>query len=460
MSLRLGRRFTRSTLGCLAVNIVLAAVVPVFADPTTPHTLEEQNDDGRVFQIDSHVVVTGSLETASGGGKSVSHKLKVDARQRFLERRLSGTGRDAETLRSLRQYQSARATINVAKQVTSARLRNDRRQVVAQGRREGIEFASPSGRMTFGELELLHTPGDVLAILPLLPQGSVAIGDEWDTDSWAIQMLTSTEAVLESELKCKLDSIVNDIAKVTIHGSIKGATDGASTEIKLSGHYLFDLKRDFVTQLELEQKEKRSVGPVTPGIDIVASVRLKRGLSAAVGPLDDATVATIPLEMDESLLMLELRTPWNLRFQHGRGWHVFHQSGQVAVLRLLDKGSLIAQCNISKITDAKPGRHTSEEQFQKDIRSALGEKLKEISQAELLTRDDKEFRYRVTAIGESNGLAMTWLYYLCADQSGHQVAFVFAVETKLLDRLSNRDLGMIQSLQFLDSNVRPASAEP
>ena len=460
MSPPLGRQFARPIVSCMALSIGLIAFVPAFADPTTPHSLEERADDNRVFRINSHVTVSGSLETAAGGGKSVSHDLKVDARLKYRERRLSGTGRDAEALRSLRQYESAQATINVAKQITSSRLRNSRRQIVAQGRREGIELASPSGPMTFGELELLHTPGDVMAIRSMLPQGAVAIGDDWDTNSWTIQMFTSTEAVLESELKCKLDSIVKDVAKVTIHGSIKGATDGASTDIKLSGHYLFDLKRSFITQLELEQKEKRSVGPVTPGMDIVARVLLKRALAADEGPLDDATVASIPLEMDESLLMLELRTPWNLQFQHGRGWHIFHQSGRVAVLRLLDKGSLIAQCNISKIADAKPGRHTSEEQFQKDIRTALGEKLKEVAQAELLTRDDKEFRYRVTAVGESNGLAMTWLYYLCADQSGHQVAFVFAVETKLLDQLGNRDLGMIQSLQFLESNVRPASVEP
>ena len=150
--------------------------------------------------------------------------------------------------------------------------------------------------------------------------------------------------------------------------------------------------------------------------------------------------------------------PGELRIRYGRDWHVFHQSEQSTVLRLLDKGSLISQCNISRIPAVAPGRHTPEERFQADIRIALGDKLAEIERAEQLETTDGRFLYRVTGVGDSNGEPMHWIYYLCAGPDGRQASFVFAVESKLLDQLANRDVEIVRSLEFLKP-APPRAAE-
>jgi hypothetical protein len=157
-------------------------------------------------------------------------------------------------------------------------------------------------------------------------------------------------------------------------------------------------------------------------------------------------------------MLLRFDLPWGARFFHDRDWHLFRRTPQAAVLRLLDKGSFVAQCNIAKVPDAEAGKHTTEEQFQEDIHKSLGDKLKEIAKAEELESDDGVYRYRVTAIGQVGDVPMTWLYYLCASPSGKQVGFVFAVETSLLERLANRDLAMVSSLVFL--NLDPTPAKP
>jgi hypothetical protein len=157
-------------------------------------------------------------------------------------------------------------------------------------------------------------------------------------------------------------------------------------------------------------------------------------------------------------VILEFRSPWNVQFAYDRNWHVFHQSDKTAVLRLLDKGSLIAQCNLSPAPAAAPGQHTPDDQFQKDIRNSLGDRVRTIEQAELLKSGDNTYRYRVTVVGEANKIPMHWIYYLCADPSGRQVAFVFAVESKLREQLGNRDLGIVQSLEFLPEVREPAKA--
>jgi hypothetical protein len=422
------------------------------------YILEEPASDSRVFSVNSRLEVSGQLETAVGGGKAVALKLKVNASHKYRERRLTGTGRDAEAFRSLRDYDDAAAKIEVDQQITSARLPESRTLLVAYGTREGVGFYCPTGPMSYGELELLRMPGDSLAGLALLPPKAVSVGEKWSTSSWVIQMITGTEAVLKSDLTCELQSVRADVAKVKFQGRIEGATAGAASELEISGHYLFDLKGKYLKRLEMTQKEKRSVGSVTPGVDVVAKIVFDRQPEKEAGRLNDALIAKIPLEPDESVMLLRFRSPWNVGFLYDRNWHVFHQSDQVAVLRLLDKGSLIAQCNVEKIPSARPRKQTSEAQFQQDIRTKLGGNLEEIVKAELLKSDDKRFRYRVTAIGESNKLSMTWIYYLCVAPSGRQVALVFSVETKLLKQLGNRDLGIVSTLEFFQPTIEPTKA--
>ena len=437
-------------------SAALRAVIAVFTlclvgafDARAAHELKEPPTDRRVYGIGSRLDVKGQVETSVGDGKATAHTLHATAAHRYRERRISGVGRDSETLRSLRDYADAEAKIEVGGELTSTRLRESRRRIVALGQRGGVTFYSPTGSLTYRELELLRTPGDSLAAMPLLPPKAVDVGETWSADSWVVQTLTGTDAMVKGELACKLESAAGGVAKVTFQGTLEGATAGASTNLEISGHYLFDLEQGYWKHLEIRQKEKRSVGAVTPGLNVEANIVVDRAPAKDQETLNDGAVAQVPLEPAESVMLLDFRSPWNVRFSHDRNWHVFHQSERVAILRLLDKGSLIAQCNITPIPSAEPGKRTSEEQFQRDISTALGDKLKKIEKAEQLTTDDDRFLYRVTTSGEVNTLPMKWIYYLCADSAGRQVALVFAVEEKLVEQLANRDLGIVNSVEFL-----------
>jgi hypothetical protein len=385
----------------------------------------------------------------------VALKLKAEATLKYRERRLPGAGRESAALRSVRYFEEADASIEVSQQTTSSRLRDARRLIVAEGRRDGVLSYSSAGPLTYNELQLLRVPGDSLAAVALLPPKEVEPGEKWRADSWVVQMLTATEAVLKSDLSCELVSVESGVAKVSFTGNVEGATDGASATVGVTGHYLFDIAKKHLKHLELTQTEKRSVGPVSPGMDVTAKMVLDRAPTNIAAPLDDALLDKVPLEPEPARLLLSFASPWDARFFYERQWHVFHQTEQLAVLRLLDKGSLIAQCNISRIPPAAPGKHTPETQFQNDIKTALGEKLKSIVKAEELPRNDKRFVYRVTAEGVTNDVPMHWIYYLCADPSGRQMAFVFAVETKLLERLGDRHHSIVDALEFLPPTAAP-----
>ena len=158
--------------------------------------LAEPESDARVRSVRSHVQVTGELMTAAGGGKVIPLKLTSDAQYRFLERRLSGAGRDAETLRSARVYRFANSEIEVvpsdapagaaAPKKSTLKLPESRHLIVAHGRREGPFLYSPTATLTFDQLDLIRTPGDSLAALGLLPREPVSVGDSWKPESWAV----------------------------------------------------------------------------------------------------------------------------------------------------------------------------------------------------------------------------------------------------------------------------------
>lgn len=427
-------------------------------------TLEEPVTDSRVYSVSTTFKMDGQFQTPVRGGKAQAWKANAAASFKFLERRLPGTGRGADAYRSLRNYDEAESKITVEKEVSSLRLRDRRRLIVASGRREGVVPYSPNGPLTRNELELLQMVGDNLAVLGLLPVAPVAVGEKWEPDSWVAQTLANVEAVQTSKLTCELQSVLGGVARVKFDGNLVGATVGAHTEITLSGSYLYDVKQQHIKRVDFEHKEKRSVGTVSPGMDITVRVSVERKLSDSEGPLTEEAAEKIPLEPIPQLLLLTFQTPWNVELLHDRNWHVFRQSGDVAVLRLLEKGSLIAQCNLTRIPAAGAGKHTAESEFQADVQKILGERLKAIEKAEEVKTDDGRFLYRVTAVGETKDPAqtapipMTWIYYLCASPAGEQVSLVFAVETKLMEQLGNRDLAFVKSLTFGGGAITPASA--
>jgi hypothetical protein len=442
---------------CRAATWVAAFVVqlgfaPAYAAEKTV-ALKEAAGSSAVTSVAAKLAVDGSLRPEAAAGKTAEAiPLKVRAEFKFRERRVGGTGRDARALRAVRYYEKARATINVGKRETTPRLDPDRRLIVAQGRREGVERYSPAGPMTRDALDLLETPADVLALMALLPRAPVAVGDTWTPDSWAAQMLADVEAATRLKLTCRLESLRKDVARVEFSGRVEGATLGALTEVDLKGHFLFDSKAGMLTHAEVAQSEKRESGPYNPRIDVTATLTLDRAATSETTPLSDVLVDQLPLAPEPHQIAILCELPWKARFLHGRGWHLFHQTDSATVLRLLDEsGAFVAQCNVVSVASLEPGRHTSERQFQTDVRKALGAQLKEITGAAVVKGSSGNYVYRVAAVGAAGERPLKWVYYLCAAPSGRQMSFMFVCDPKYEKLLGNQDLEIVNSVEFARS---------
>ena len=428
---------------------------PKASAPVDSVDFVDERSKPRVFRVRANVSISGSLQTPKGEpGQVTSLQMSSQVDFDFKERKIDGAGRGPESLRTLRHYTKAQSRTLVADRKSTSRLPPDRRLLVAQGTTTGSTHYSMSAQLERPDIDLLDMPGDTMAVNAMLPNNSVEKREKWNPNIWVIQMLTGVEAVKDSNLVCELQSFTRYTARVRFEGEITGATLGAATRVNVNGHFVWNRRSQAVEHFEMEQHEKRSVGTVSPGLDVVAKVSWDRTpLRSGEVPLTDELAESVPIELEEQQQQLIFTAPGKATFRHGRNWHLFHRTPQMSVLRLVENGSLVAQVNVSEVNPKPAGQHTSEERFQSDIRQALGSRLREIAHAEAVETDDSRFIYRVTAKGNSADQAMTWYYYLCAAPSGRQVAFVFSVSDADIEKLDERDLGMVRSIAFSEPSV-------
>jgi hypothetical protein len=451
----------------LGIFMVLAATRFASAESVSFKSAE---DDTRVCRVVTRVVTKGKVYASGGGGKTISHDLTARADFAFDERRLAPGGRDALAYRAARDFSTGRMETGVGDRPTTVEISPQSRLIVAGGHSGGITNYSPQGPLTRESLDLLEIPGDPLALSAILPVKSVNVDETWIPADWASQMLAAVEAVEKSTTSCKLASATEELAVIEVSGVVTGQRQGANCEVRIEGTVNYDRTTDSVGGAHLVYQVKSAVGAVSPGVEAEVDVRIKRTVAAENGRLTDALVKAIPISPEaDAMTLLFDATPWGARMRHARDWYLFHAvmegESQVAILRLIDRGSLIAQCNVSPIASVAPGQTTPLDQFEADIKASLKTRLKAITAREQVNVDNGMKVFRVVAEGqftikgkESETTVPThWIYYLCTAPNGKQASFVFAVESQLLEQMGSKDEELVRSLQFVADRTAPTA---
>ena len=444
---------------CFAAVIALVAAAPLSAAET--FLLTGTSNSGTTWLVVNEVTGKGTFEFQQGTGsdKPASHPIELTATFRHTERRLPSAGRDEAAYRSLRNYEVAKSEVRVGGQLSSPSLRNERSRIVVRIDGGLLSPWSPQGPLTPKELELLPSLGDPLLLSALLPDRAVAVGENWTPAAWVGPALAGAEVALNGQVNCQLDAVRDGKAIIRVTGKINVATKGATSETKLDGVLHYDLKSAAIANAELTQIEERSIGPLMPGMSLTLKSAVRRTPAPASAAFSDADLAAIPATPPTEMLRLEHLTSFGVALQCDREWMPFHQTGQLLVLRLLDRGGLIAQCNLTPAPTVTPGKRTSDQEFQEDIVRTLGDQLTKILSAEEVRLPSGPAIYRVTAVGSAGGAERVWKYYLVTAAGGQQAALVFTAEPATLDRLGDRDMELVKSLVFVAPD-EPTPAAP
>lgn len=414
------------------------------------YSLRSSPAQGETSQVEVLLEVGGDLSLQDEKEKRLQTlKMSVVGTMVYNEKLLTPPA--ASDTRSVRQYRRGEAVIKIDQGMTKPRLRDERRLVgVACGETAPVLY-SVGGALSRDELDLIEVPACSLLVDRLLPARQVAPGDEWQHADNLIGQLLNLDAVSETKVVSKFKEVSATAAQLEIAGTVRGANGGVTTEIELKGRYKFDLEKQRITWLALLVKEKRGIGSVAPGVDVTARLQMKVTPNSGCPELTDDALAGIPLDQEKQMTLLECESAeGKYRLTHERDWHLVSETPKTVVLRLVDRGELLAQCNASALAPTPAGKRLTLEKFQEDVQKSLDKHFEQFVSSGESTNSAGHHVCKVVAVGKVEELPIQWNYYLVSDTHGNQVVLSFTLERELVDRFAQQDESLVATLEFLN----------
>lgn len=375
-------------------------------------------------RVNYSLKIEGTLVTPSQNG-GAEWNLDSTGTFEFDQRRFPSDATGPFILRAVRRFSKADTESIVGKDhKTSVTLPKQANLIQVYGAEHELLQLSPQVRLTRQQVDLLQIPCDPLVATGLLPARNLKDKHEkWNADSWVIPQLAGVDAAVSQSATCEIKSLTDSEAVVSFEGATDGAVTGSATKITLKGEFTFDRGSNLIRSFDAVQSEKREPGPFSPGLNVEATIAWTQELSGSPGGMPESMPDAVP---DERQLLLTLATPDRVMLLHNRDWHVFHETAEMVMLRMMHNGSLVAQCNISPSPAVPAGDFTSEQEYLAEVKSALAER-KGLVHASRIHSDINDWRiHHVRALGKANDKVLIWDYFLCTAKSGQQISLIFS----------------------------------
>jgi hypothetical protein len=398
------------------------------------------------FRIRLETKLAGEMRFRKSSGP-LSVKQEMDAEHTFVERCLQVGDKGIE--KSARVYDTVKAHFVVGSDKFDKTLRTERKLIIAQRQNDQAIVYSPSGPLTRAELEMTGDHFDPQLLPLMLPGKEVSVGDTWKPASGVIQAACNFEGLTEQKVEGKLDAVKDDVAEFTLSGTANGIDTGALVKTQIVAKGKFDTKSHRVISLEWTQKDEREQGPASPAISAETKITVRREPIDQPDSLSNIALVSVPsgiTDVPATLLQLDYRDPkGRFAFLYSREWHISSATDEHVVMRLMDKGDFVAQVTITPWTKATPGEHMSVKEFREKANdTANWEPEKELQAGEVPGQG--RWVYRLSEQGKLEDLPVLQNFYLVTAKTGEQVVLVFTLTPKQADKLGERDLSLVGSI--------------
>jgi hypothetical protein len=439
---------------CIAAAVLLASGAQMAVGaPSAGYPLIAKRQAGDQTEVTVSLDVGGEIVVADVKGREKRLPMSVAAKTAYREHLLAWPEEATDPARSLRHYREAQATIKGEDRGIDLNLPEDVRTIVAELAPEGAALAGLDQPLTREQFDLVNIVGNTLVIDRLLPNETIAESEGWDHDAAAMGLLLGMDHVAVCEVRSVVTGEESRQVKIRLAGTVHGTVDGAATEMELRGAYLYHLDAGRITKFNLTVKEVRKAGEVTPGLDVSAKLTL---VAAAVprgaeSPLDEASLELAAAKSSPELRQLLVDAPARgYRFCHDASWFVTAEAREMMSLRQLERGDLLAHCNVTTMPPRSPEKPLSLETFQQDVDKALNEKIEKVEAATEWESPTGCRCLGVLANGTVEDVPVQWRYYHLSDAAGRQATIAVTVEQELLERFADGDRPMVDSMTLVD----------
>jgi hypothetical protein len=224
--------------------------------------------------------------------------------------------------------------------------------------------------------------------------------------------------------------------------------------VAVSARAKFDLASKRVTALEWAQTDEREAGPVSPPLEVKATVTLSRmPLGAEPKELSTAARAKVPADGKVPELLTQLRyadAAGRFQFVYPRDWHVVVQNNTYLVLRLVAKGELLTQATITEWKKPAPGVDfaAAAKEFREATAKQPGWEAERLLEDGVVPADGGRKVYRLSAIGKQDGQPVVQAFHLVLGPNGEQIAVTTASRREVADKVGPRDVALVHAIDF------------
>jgi hypothetical protein len=442
-------------------GIVAALLVHVAA---AAETADLSVDAQQPVRVEVRLDATGDLKlletvgTDDGGksrSKTKSVPVDVQARLRYHDRPLTAE-RDIER-RSIRQYEVAQATLKVGKGELVNKLDEPLRTiVVAEGER--ADLFSPAGPLTSSQVDLITVAFDSGLLPTLLPAKKVQLGHAWAIEAEPLARLLRWEVITSHEATARLEKVEKQLATIRIEGKASGGVDGIASEAQFVGTLTVDVGKRCCTWLAMTLKEQRTASQGAPGFDTTTQIRLVAAPASVPPELTDEAIAEAKLLPDAGTRLLRYEST-SQRFScvHEPQWHVVSDQPEAAVLRYMERGDLVAQCNLSRLKPLGKGEQLTLEAFQENLRGSLGSTFREYVEAgESLTEGGLRV-LRVVISASVSDVPIQYVFFHLSDDHQNRLSLAITMDAEQAERFGRAEETLINSLQFVPDADPPTA---
>lgn len=401
------------------------------------------------FQVEYYGDIMVDLSREPGAEPYV---LPLDVTGKFeFDQQLSGK---PGSMQAVRCYTTATADIETGKGHKASELAVENKYVLSRIRtvqnQNQFQIASIGSILKRSEYELLRNPCDPIALVGLLDQENVKIGDRWEVDKETLGRFLNIDHVISADVQFKLKSADAANALIHVSGHLKGEIDDVVTELDVAGSLQFDREIDRVKAVRININQQTDPGQVAPGFEgqikldmrikrIAASKHLTREKLAAI--MTDAKIKQAFMLKPEGALFSVIHSP---------AWRIIAAEKEAAVLRFVQDGNMLAQCNIVRLPNRPADRPLELEDFEAEVRKMIKDQetvtFQSSSQSETTMG---HAALRVVVEGYESGVPIQWLYYHISNAEGVCVTCIFTLEKKIAEQFGKADHTFVNRLKLV-----------
>jgi hypothetical protein len=308
--------------------ILIGMVSRASAQPGEAVRITEDFAKDAQYHVACQVDITGELSIPAGPKDSGPKKLNVSGKSSIkYDERILRVAADRKVERTARFYRQLEFERKVGDEPQQSKLRPDvHRLVILRHNQYEVPF-SPSGPLTWGEIELVRTDVFAPALQGLFPDKAVRVGDKWRADNIAIQELTDLEKIDKAEFTCTFEKVTTLLGRRNAHvqfeGKVEGVGEDGNARHELRGSYYVDLDANFLTYVYVKGTHHLLDKTGNPTGKIDGAFVMTRQRTPDSREVGDEALRGLTLEpnADNTLLLFE-HPQVGARFHYPRNWRI------------------------------------------------------------------------------------------------------------------------------------------